>query len=69
MFDIKRTLELRKFIHTINPANPYYHVVIGAKPYIEAILLNDFSVYNEACCTYKYNLLNRIHKYVYRHWR
>ena len=69
MFDIKRTLELRKFIYTINPANPYYNVVTGAKPYINAILLNDFSVYDEVCCTYKYNLLDRIHKYVYRYRR
>ena len=69
MFDIKRTLELRKFIYTINPANPYYRAAISAKPYIEAILLNDFSVYNEACCTYKYNLLDRIHRHAYRHRR
>ena len=66
MFDIERTLELRKFIYSIRPANPYYNVVVSAKPYITAILCNDFSVYNEACCTCKYNLLDRIYKYVYR---
>lgn len=66
MFDIERTLELRRFIYSINPANPYYRIAIGAKPYISAILCNDFSVYNEACCTYKYNLLDRICKYIYK---
>ena len=66
MFDIERTLELWNFINTIKPDFNYYHIAIGIRPYLSAILRNDFSEYDEAGCICRYRRLDRIYRSAYR---
>lgn len=40
---IERTLELWNFINTIKPDCSYYHIAISIRPYLSAILRNDYS--------------------------
>lgn len=63
---IERTLELWNFISMIKPDCNYYHIAIGTKPYLSAILRNDFSEYDEECCICRYRRLDRIYRFANR---
>lgn len=66
MLTTERTLELWNFINTIKPDCDYYHIAIGIRPYLSAILRNDYSEYDEAGCICRYRRLDRIYRSAHR---